>query len=43
MQVAAAEGCGGDFEDCIGGLLKVGVWAVFDSDLDSRVRTLLAL
>jgi hypothetical protein len=34
MQVATAEGCGRDFEDCIGGLLDVGVGAVFDGDLE---------
>ena len=34
MQVAAAEGCGRDFEDCIGGFLDVGVRAVFDGDLE---------
>lgn len=33
MQVAAAEGCGRDFEDCIRGLLDVWVGAVFDGDL----------
>lgn len=33
VQVAAAEGCRGDFEDCIGGLLEVWVGAVFDGDL----------
>jgi hypothetical protein len=42
VQVAAAEGCGGDFEDCVRGFLDVGVGSVFDSDLewvlDSRLH-----
>ena len=33
VQVAAAEGCGGDLEDCIGGLLDLRVRAVFYGDL----------
>ena len=33
VQVAAAKGCGGDLEDCIGGLLDLRVRAVFYGDL----------
>jgi hypothetical protein len=33
MQVAAAEGCGGDFEDGVGWLLDLWVGAVFYGDL----------
>jgi hypothetical protein len=39
VQVAAAEGCGGDFEDCVGGLLDLWVRAVFDGDLETTVST----
>ena len=40
MQVAAAEGCGGDLEDCVGRLLDLGVRAVFYCDLFRRVSFL---
>jgi hypothetical protein len=39
VQVTAAEGCGGDLEDCIGGLLDLWVWAVFYGDLALTVST----
>lgn len=32
MQVRAAEGCGCDFEDCVGGVLNGGDGSVFDDD-----------
>jgi hypothetical protein len=38
MQVAAAERCRRDFEDCIGGFLDIWVRAVFDGDLAGYVR-----
>jgi hypothetical protein len=43
VQVAAAESRGGNFEDCVGGLLDVGVGAVFDGDLGLLVSRLLKL
>jgi hypothetical protein len=43
VQVAAAESCGGDFEDCVGGLLDVGVGAVFDGDLGVLVSRSLTV
>ena len=39
VQVTAAEGCGGDLEDCIGGLLDLRVRAVFYGDLIFSVST----
>jgi len=33
VQVGAAEGGGGDFEDGVGGVLEFGVGPVFDGDL----------
>jgi hypothetical protein len=39
VQVAAAKGCGGDFEDRVGGLLNLWVRAVFYSDLLPAVST----
>jgi hypothetical protein len=43
VQVAAAESCRRDFEDCVGGLLEVWVGAVFDGDLGWLVSRLLKL
>jgi hypothetical protein len=40
VQVAAAEGCGGDFQDSVGGLLNLWVWTVFYGDLILIVSTL---
>ena len=42
VQVAAAEGCGGDLEDGISGLLDLWVRAVFYGDLVLTVSTLLS-
>jgi len=40
VQVAAAEGCGGNFEDSVCGLLDLGIRAVFYGDLVLTVSIL---
>jgi hypothetical protein len=42
VQVAAAEGCGGDFQDSVGGLLDLWVRAIFYGDLMLIVSTMLS-
>jgi hypothetical protein len=39
VQVAAAEGGAGDFEDGVGGILELGYWAVFDDDLYETISS----
>jgi hypothetical protein len=39
VQVAAAEGGAGDFEDGVGGVLELGYWAVFDDDLCETISS----
>ena len=40
VQVAAAERCGGNFEDGVGGFLDLGIRAVFYGDLVTVVSSL---
>ena len=41
VQVAAAEGGAGDFQDGVGGVFELGYWAVFDDDLGASVSWVL--